>query len=109
MRLMRLLAAGRSIMGIRKKPGPYRMSQENLLPRFAPAPAAVPKRRIFSRLTARLARLTRRKGGVPVEGGGGGQHIQTELLLDSVRVVRNDLSDSDFEVVPVRNPVAAES
>ena len=30
----RLLAAGRSVMGIKKEPGPYRMNQEHLLPKF---------------------------------------------------------------------------
>src|SRR4051812_44939857 len=34
MKLMRLLAAGRSVIGIKKDPGPYRMNQENLLPQF---------------------------------------------------------------------------
>jgi hypothetical protein len=28
--------------------------------------------------------------------------VQTELVLDGVRVVRNDLSDSDVEIVPTR-------
>ncbi len=32
--------------------------------------------------------------------------VQTELSLESVRVVRNDLSDSDVEIVPAQPPVA---
>jgi hypothetical protein len=28
--------------------------------------------------------------------------VQAELLLERVRVVRNDLSDSDVEIVPVK-------
>jgi len=32
--------------------------------------------------------------------------VQSELSLDKVRVMRNDLSDADFEVVPARTPVA---
>jgi hypothetical protein len=28
--------------------------------------------------------------------------VQSELSLDRVRVVRNDLSDSDVEIVPVK-------
>lgn len=31
--------------------------------------------------------------------------VQAELSLDRVKVLRNDLSDSDLEVVPVRAPV----
>jgi hypothetical protein len=41
----RLLAAGQSVMGIKKHPGPYRMNQDHLLPRFEPIDrpaAAVP-------------------------------------------------------------------
>jgi hypothetical protein len=30
------------------------------------------------------------------------KHVQTELTLEKVRVVRNDLSDMDFEIVPGR-------
>jgi hypothetical protein len=32
--------------------------------------------------------------------------VQSELSLDKVQVVRNDLSDADFEVVRVKTPVA---
>ena len=32
--------------------------------------------------------------------------VQGELSLDSVRVVRNDLSDTDLEIVPARQPEA---
>jgi hypothetical protein len=35
--------------------------------------------------------------------------VQGELSLDGVRVVRNDLSDADLEVVPVKAPVAQQS
>ncbi len=38
--------------------------------------------------------------------------VQAELLLDSIKVVRNDLSDSDLEIVPVRSsgaPAVTES
>ena len=37
MNFTRLLAAGRSVMGIKKEPGPYRMNQEHLLPKFVAA------------------------------------------------------------------------
>ena len=42
MSFTRLLAAGRSIMGIRKGPGPYRMNPGSLLPNFAAVPKVVP-------------------------------------------------------------------
>jgi len=32
--------------------------------------------------------------------------VQSELCLDKVQVVRNDLSDADLEVVPIARPVA---
>jgi hypothetical protein len=31
--------------------------------------------------------------------------VQGELSLDKVKVVRNDLSEADMEIIPVRNPV----
>ena len=35
--------------------------------------------------------------------------VQTELSLDTVKVVHNDLSDADVEVVPIKSrPAAAE-
>jgi hypothetical protein len=35
--------------------------------------------------------------------------VQGELSLDKIRVVRNDLSDADLEVVPARTPTARAS
>ena len=32
--------------------------------------------------------------------------VQSELLLDSVKVVHNDLSDADVEVVPIKSRTA---
>jgi hypothetical protein len=34
--------------------------------------------------------------------------VQSELLLDSVKVVHNDLSDADVEVVPIKSRAASE-
>lgn len=34
--------------------------------------------------------------------------VQAELSLDRIRVVRNDLSDSDLEIVPARVPKPAD-
>lgn len=165
MSFTRLLAAGRSIMGIRKAPSPYRMSQQHLLPKFVAAPRAetaagskqeasesedsaavsepaegraaavadstaavakvraagpstpepvegrgqsaadsgAPKRgpkptKRLTALAAGLANWTRpaRKGTATAKSG---RHVQGELTLDRVRVVRNDLRDSDYDVV----------
>jgi hypothetical protein len=54
---------------------------------------------IFSR--AATARKTGRKSApLRFEPPAHGRMIQTELSLDQVRVVRNDLSESDLEIVP---------
>ena len=37
------------------------------------------------------------------------QAVQGELSLDKIKVVRNDLSDADLEVVPAKQPVAPAS
>jgi hypothetical protein len=34
--------------------------------------------------------------------------VQSELLLDSVKVVHNDLSDADVKVVPIKSRTARE-
>lgn len=88
-------------MGIKKQPGPYRMSQEHLLPKFAPvhkrASAGTATQGFLMRWATRFGRKGQRRGcSVPAPGG---RHVQTELSLDTVKVVRNDLSDCDFEVV----------
>ena len=59
----------------------------------------------FNRWTSRLLGWTRRRAARPVRpmvprfGKG---PVQVELSLDRLRVVRNDLSDADLEVVPAR-------
>ncbi len=155
MSLIRLLAAGSSLRGIKDHPSPYKMTQEQLLPKFGsikpteaqepvlasipvlppdPLPAAKPVRMAAAMAASpgsankatgadatapsappalsksspflRWARgknpfqpkRTLKKGAVPVQG---------ELLLERVRVVRNDLNETDLEVVPAtRRPEA---
>jgi hypothetical protein len=108
MSLMRLLAAGRSIMGIKKQPGPYRMNQEHLLPNFAPVHKAAAAGRspkgFLTRWVTQFGRKRQRRGcSAPAPGA---RHVQTELSLDTVKVVRNDLSDCDFEVISTVRPAA---
>jgi hypothetical protein len=128
-------------MGIRKGPGPYRMSPGHLLPKFAPVPkppsstaaplnqlritaagheqpparicrdrpaptaglpglepaslgAKVDARRMFTRLATHLARWARSRGQVCFPNGSKA-HVQMELSLGNLKVVRNDLKDSD--------------
>src|ERR1041385_8632504 len=156
MSFTRLLAAGRSIMGIRNNPSPYRMNQQNLLPKFAPIqkatvggkrqeeapgiassePAVVQnasepavavgenpppgcdstveprprksKSNPMAVIASGLAQWTgrSRRASAPEKVGA---QIQGELLLDRVKVVRNDLTDSDFELVAVALPGATAS
>jgi hypothetical protein len=63
------------------------------LPRHSPAPAA---------WTARLNPLSRLRGSMPPAA----QMVRTEqieLSLETVKVVHNDLSDADLEVVPAKS------
>ena len=78
MSLVRLLAAGRSVMGLRKNVSPYRLTDQRLLPTFGS-----------------------NKGSGPKPDGQPGaclspSPVQGELRLERVKVVRNDLSDSDL-------------
>jgi hypothetical protein len=109
MSLMRWLAACRSLKSVENRPSPYRMTQQNLLPRFgAKNPGRVgavkwvaewlrewvwdPWRPVVQKLRnlcrpPRLLTRTRRRVKTP---------IQAELVLDTVRVMRNDLTDEDL-------------
>lgn len=149
MSFMRLLAAGRSIMGIKKQPGPYRMNQDNLLPKFASVPkvansvrsgtvskgearpdsemaardsddknsgngsgggevadkrnrrlsgptGSVKSHGVLTRLASRLTRWGRAPGKSEESTPIPGRAIQGELSLETVKVVRNDLSEAEF-------------
>jgi hypothetical protein len=140
-------------MGIKKKPGPYKMSQEHLLPKFGSGSkpgiagalsdaeldvdlpnGAIPHpsealagnaiealsapggtfgrgssstRLFIAKLSARFNSWIRPRRTGPLLPCAGGRHVQAELSLDGLRVVRNDLSDSDFVVMPARKKVSA--
>lgn len=172
MSLMQLLAMGKSIGTIQDRPTPYKMRQQNLLPKFGVSspesvrydnggtvepspgrsdgatvrrsdsttglgvssePAAEDTKAVDtgsspsqseSARTSRAASLapqpSERTSGPrsvafplgrwtalkkPLEWksrGKGGPPVQTELGLDMVKVVRNDLSESDLEVVSAK-------
>src|ERR1041384_3318945 len=150
MRMMRLLAAGKSLAGLKNSGARYRMTDPGALPKFgaatnpfhskskaevnaagaaalgaandpapaqaqtvsepkqdceqsnshenktAPVPSAAPAPP-QGRLTRKLRqlfepRIRPAKSGVPRFA----KPVQTELTLDNIRVVRNDLSDTDL-------------
>ena len=150
MSLGKLLAAGKSLVGLRNDGSRYRVDKQARLPKFnspknpfipaeqpvaqtAPAPvfaetveprpvvataragAVIVKQRIFrapvgarvtvwlgewrKKLNPLLRRKARRSPFRSAGPGGAPPAIQPELSLDRVQVVRNDLSDTDFEVV----------
>src|SRR5438093_1423304 len=116
MSLMQWLAVGESLKSIEDRPSPYKMRQQNLLPRFgqksskgeiAPVARLPLAKRIWcwirewifepwqpiarnvierfrpSRLSSRKKKRTKAP-------------MQAELLLETVRVIRNDLRDEDL-------------
>jgi hypothetical protein len=163
MSLLRLLAAGKSLVGIKDANGRYRVTEQRLLPKFAskrnpfrattrpeeaqsprqaaaaetgvaeqqpaeeptspqaqawvpPAPSRGPASGNGSRwagqLVAKLKRLAPKRSSKPVKPAilrFTKPLVQAELSLDSVKVVRNDLTDSDLEIVPAKPPVAPPS
>ena len=171
MSLLRLLSAGKSLVGLKPEAARYRMSDPRAMPRFGsgrnpfqarktlspdappapvstaaptpaveapgpvvtpkvepvtaaavetepqarPEPATVAKSEWKRKLAGWIGKLRSRrqpkkpKRATPVRPARG--PVQGELSLDAIQVVRNDLSDSDFEVVarktgPTAKPAA---
>lgn len=140
MSLLRLLSAGKSLVGLKESTGRYHLPSTGALPKFEAKknpfrsgatasrpselnsedeqpkpqqPAEQPDRKSdlgkseagrdqMRNVISKLRGLwPRRKSGVkssPVRGAA--PLVQGELSLDRVKVVRNDLSDSDLEIVP---------
>ena len=126
MSLLRLLTAGRSLIGL-KESARYREAGPRALPKFelkmqpsrpasepdtSPEPsvaAPLPARGIgdaqspsgwFARWAAKWRRP--KSSAIPRFNK---PLVQGELSLDRVKVLRNDLSESDLEVVPARTAV----
>src|SRR3989442_2296912 len=126
MSLMGLLVAGRSLTTVKDQPSPYKMKQANLLPKFAAkkpneqvsvdvrsgAEKAVVMETSSATLRAstgkapeKLALLKRwlafgsRFRRLPASKR---IPVQTELLLENVRVVRKDLQESAHATQPLR-------
>ena len=67
---------------------------------------------LLDRFKARLSRLPVRASGKAARSAiprFTKQPVQAELSMDKIKVVRNDLSDADLEVVPGRQPTAPAS
>jgi hypothetical protein len=140
MSMMRLLSAGKSLVGLHDSGKQYRMSAPQALPKFGSGPNAFrarsreaipqtpapePRKSVaatpvaaakaalpgaarerkgqgipgdwFAKLRALVPRSQRASKPSPVRFSSG--PVQGELSLDNVKVLRNDLSDTDFEVV----------
>jgi hypothetical protein len=127
MTLIRFLAVGRSLGAIDNAPSRYRMNAQGMLPKFGreetaqAQPAATPpsvaqpetskektslhkkpmtvkpqqRPKFWNRGWFSFGLSSRRRRGTRAAG----PPIQAELGLDMVRPVRNDLSESDFEIV----------
>lgn len=98
MSLMRLLAVGESLMGIRNSRSPYRIARDHWLPDFSMEKEQAPtdQAQASGRGTGPAVSELKSRGrvGRMLEG----RLRQGELALEQVRVMRNDLSDSDVEV-----------
>jgi hypothetical protein len=117
MSLLRLLTAGKSLVGLKDSGNRYRPVDKRALPTFpsksnpfrttakpelaaadAPAVGAPAQTARAASLKERLTSLLRAK---PC-GHSNKPPVQGELSLDEVKVIRNDLADADLEVVPSR-------
>jgi hypothetical protein len=72
------------------------------LPTLAPGPVRA------TSWASKLNPISMWRGPAPAEQNAQGP-VQSELSLDSVKVVHNDLSDADVEVVPIKSRTAGEA
>ena len=120
MSFMHLLTVGRSLKPVKDKPSPFRMKQPILLPKFGPKPSvdadrdlaeAIPDAGSSAALVKDIQTEAVREIKAQVQRNwflfrkaGKGAMVQTELSLDSVRVVRNDLQESGQARSSGKNP-----
>jgi hypothetical protein len=107
---MRLLALGQSLVGVKDQGKRYQLSQQNQLPKFnvsrepvVSGPASAMRFGFLGRIKARfggrrLGVVSRRMQSAKV----GEPLMRATLSLERVRVVRNDLTESDLVIVPVK-------
>jgi len=111
MRLMRWLTACRSLKSVEDGPSPYRVIEQNLVPQFGQEKGVASGVGLGKRLrrwfvewviepwrpVAQKAKTLCRPPKLIGPGRRRGKKpIQAELVLDTVRVVRNDLRDEDL-------------
>ena len=141
MSLLRLLTAGKSLVGLKKDGKQYRDLGPGALPRFegkkglfqsgrqawsgqkdvisSPVPSqqtdtcspAAPQEKLFQSSQPESSRSKwgwpwRKRAAVPRFDKA---PVQAELSLDRVKVIRNDLTDSDLEIVPASRAAAKPS
>ncbi len=126
---MKLLSVSRSFVSGKNQSGRYRMAEQGLLPKFAQMGGPIslaPKRHPEEPLAQRSGAASSTKTGAfgsalappaatnwfrlrkspftacPAETIRPRLPLQTDLSLDAVKPVRNDLSDADLEVVHSR-------
>jgi len=154
MRMLRLLAAGKSLVGLKPPTARYQMTDPRALPKFglannpyqpkanpavppspapetkhsaalntenspSPTPVAVKPDEGASRITHHASRAPRESRLTKVLSGllprrtpsprQASVPVQAELTLDKVRVVRNDLSDTDLEIVRAKKSPAPQA
>ena len=135
MSLLRLLSVGRSFVGPHPQGRRFRMTQQNLLPKFnaGPTPVSEALKSIFQSrsnvaspalkqdVTSAAPQLTpifaQLKAPAKINPFGWRQTIRRgaagvpgELALEKVQVVRNDLAEADLELVPIKSkPVMRET
>jgi hypothetical protein len=113
MSLMRWLAACRSLKSVEDGPSRYKLTQQNLVPRFGPKTgkhAGIVKRVLgwlrewviepWEPVARRLRALCRPPRLLMGPKKRAKTPVQAELVLDTVRVMRNDLRDEDL--LPVK-------
>lgn len=101
MSLLRLLSMGRSLVGLKQEPTKYKLEQ-NFLPKFESA-----KGKNGGSAAASIAPVRRRsffQNPFPSRNRPKSNRswVQCELALSSIKVMRNDLSEADVELIPVR-------
>lgn len=108
MSLIQLLSVGRTLRGGHNQPAPYRMTQPYLLPKFSSLGRSVslaPPDLFEGRSVAALDHATSRSCPRPAarlataRSVGKPTWVQSDLMVHSIQVVRNDLREADVEVV----------
>jgi hypothetical protein len=107
MGLLQLLSVNQTLLNVKNAPSAYHLTKQNWLPQFGTEPDFSPTDESGSVTPQPTVEVT----GEPKKPQAARPHFrssvrskalpqQTEFSLDTVQVICNDLSDSDFEVFP---------